>query len=133
LSSRDTTNASDPMATGQFSNTTSFQRGIATATYDRPGAYNKLSVSLYNQRFGFEVGSSRFIRTHNESLTARDEGKIELAKGVSVVGGGQAELVDFDVRVKLPRPPHEGDPSQPNFTYDPLLMVDQTAIGRSTS
>ena len=119
----DTTNADDPAASGHFANTTSFTRAIASATYDTPGLRNQLAVSALTQKVGLEVGTDRYLHTGNDGLTIRDEAKVDLGGGVHLVGGGQAELLGFDVNIKLPRPPHEGDPTQPNFTDDPLLDV----------
>ncbi|HEX7703989.1 MAG TPA: TonB-dependent receptor, partial [Kofleriaceae bacterium] len=123
-------NPDDPN-TNQFSNTTSFQRVIGAATYDRPGVYNKLSVSVLNRRLGLEVGSAEHLHTQNQSLTVRDEAKVKLVDGVSLVAGGQAEVGTFDVDVKLPRPQAEGDPAQPNFTHDPEL--DTQASGDTSN
>lgn len=125
----DVDNNDDPVASGHFSNTTSFTRGIVSATYDHDGVYNKLSGTAFTQKVGFEVGSDRYLHVDPDSIAARDEARIKLADGVSLIGGGEAEYRSVYVKLKLPRPPHEGDPNTPNFTYDPLLMVDQTATG----
>jgi outer membrane receptor protein involved in Fe transport len=128
--STSTTNASDPNMSGQFADTTSFQRVIGAATYDARGVYNKLAVSGLNQRLGVDIGTD-YLHTHNESLTVRDDARIEVAPGVHLIAGGQAESVDYDVNIKFPRPPSEGDPSMPNFTYDPL--IDTTSSGTAAN
>jgi outer membrane receptor protein involved in Fe transport len=125
--STDATNPSDPMSTGRFSSATSFQRAIVAATYDRDGVYSKLAVSGLNQRLGFEIGSDRFIRLHNQVVTARDDTRLAIHDAVSLTAGGQAEVADYDVRIKLPRPPREGEPRQINFTYDPLVDTHKAA------
>ncbi len=127
--SSDSTEATDPGRTGTFSNATRFTRAIASVTYDRPGVYNKLAVSGLTQRVGVDVGTDRYLRVDTDTLTARDEARVKVANGISVMAGGQAELVDFDVRVRFPRPPAEGDPAQPNFTYDPILDTMKTGTG----
>ena len=124
--SSDSTNPDDPAASGQFSNTTSFTRGIAAATYDAPGVYNKLAISGLTQTLGFEVGTSRWLHVGNDTFTVRDEGRVEVVHGVKLTGGAQAEMIDFSVNAKLPRPPHEGDPNQPNFTNDALIDTKQS-------
>jgi outer membrane receptor protein involved in Fe transport len=123
----DTTNPSDPVATGRFSTATSFQRAIVAATYDRPGLYSKLAVSGLNQRLGFEIGNDRFLHLHNQSLTARDDSRLAINDAISLTAGGQAELADYDIRLKLPRAPREGEPRQINFTYDPLIDTHKAA------
>jgi len=122
----DATNPDDPDLSGQFSQTTSFTRGILAATYDRPGVYNRLAVSAMTTDSSLRVGSDRYLETGIDSLTARDEARIEPVHGVWLVAGGQAEIRSYDVDVKLPRPPAEGDPDMPNFTYDPLLDTHAT-------
>jgi outer membrane receptor protein involved in Fe transport len=121
--STDAQDPDDPARGGTFSNTTSFTRAIASATYDRPGVYNRLAVSAMTEKVGFDVGTDRYLRNNVSSLSARDDARVEITNGVSVIAGGEVEAFDVDVDVKLPRPPKEGDPTQPNFTYD--TIVDQ--------
>jgi outer membrane receptor protein involved in Fe transport len=126
-----TENLDDPLATGHFDSTTTFTRGIAAATYDRPGRYNKLAVSGFVQQVGLDVGTDRYIRTKAVSFAARDEARIALARGLTLLAGGESETKSYDVHVKFPRPPQEGDPAHTSITYDPLL--DTTRNGMTTS
>ncbi len=126
------TNTQDPDEPSRFKNTARFTRAIAAATYDRPGVYNKLAVSGSTQRTGFELGDDRFLKVHPDSLAIRDDARIQIAKGVAVIAGGEIEQRDVYVRVKLPRPPREGDPTEPNLTHDPLLDVEQSAAGTNS-
>ncbi|MDQ3340118.1 MAG: TonB-dependent receptor [Myxococcota bacterium] len=123
------TNEQDPDEPSRFKNTTRFTRAIAAVTYDRPGVYNKLAVSALTQRVGFELGDDRFLRINPDSFAARDDARIQLTKHVALIAGGEAEAREVGVRVKLPRPPKEGDPTEPNLTNDPLIDVDSTESG----
>ncbi|HEU0036030.1 MAG TPA: TonB-dependent receptor [Kofleriaceae bacterium] len=123
------TDGQDPAQPNKFENDTRFTRAVASLTYDRPGVYNKLAVSGLTQRVGLELGDDRFLEITPVSLAIRDEAKLRVAPGVSALVGAEGESRETGVRVKLPRPPKEGDPSQPDLTYDPLIDVDQTATG----
>ena len=123
--SSDTVDPDDPARSGNFENATRFTRAILAATYDRPGRYNQLALSALTQRVSFDVGTDRFLRVKPDSLAVRDQAKLRLADGVTLLAGGEVETRSVHVRVKLPRPPKEGDPQNPNFTFDPLVDVDQ--------
>lgn len=125
------TEQQDPDEPSRFKNTTRFTRGIAAITYDRTGVYNKLAVSALTQRVGFELGDDRFLKIRPDSIAARDDMRIQVAKGVAIIAGGEAEYREVGVRVKLPRPPKEGDPTEPNLTHDPLIDVDQNESGEN--
>ncbi len=119
------TDSDDPERPSRFENTSRFTRLIASATYDKPGRYNKLSASGATMRTGFTLGEDRFLRVKPDSIAARDEAKIKIAKGVTLLAGGEIEERDVSVRVKLPRPPKEGDPSQPSLSNDTLIDTTQ--------
>jgi len=127
------TEQEDPDEPSRFKNTTRFTRAIAAITYDRQGVYNKLAVSTLTQRVGFELGDDRFLKINPDTIAARDDARFQLAKGVALIAGGEAEYRDVGVRVKLPRPPKEGDPTEPNLTHDPLIDVDETESGEQLS
>jgi hypothetical protein len=127
-----TTDGQDPDEPSSFENLARFTRGIASLTYDKPGRYNKLSVSGMTQRTGLTLGTDRFLRVKPDSMTIRDTSRIQVAKGVAVIAGGEAEARSTEVRVKLPRPPgREGDPSDPGLTTETL--IDTTRDGTSTT
>lgn len=121
----------DPDEPSRFKNTTRFTRAIASITYDRPGVYNKLAVSGLTQRVGFELGDDRFLRIKPDTYAARNDARVQVAKGVAIIAGGEAEKGEVGVRVKLPRPPKEGDPTEPNLTHDPLIDVDSNETGEA--
>ncbi len=120
------TDNQDPTQPSRFKNTTRFTRGIAAATYDRPGRYNKLAVSALTQNVGFELGDDRFLKIRPVAFSVRDESKLQLATGVTMILGGELEHRTSDVRVKLPRPPKEGDPTNPDLANDTILDVNQS-------
>jgi hypothetical protein len=122
----DSVDPDDPAASGKFENATRFTRAILAATYDRPGRYNQLAISGLTQRVSFDVGTDRFLRVKPDSLAVRDQARVRIVDGVTLVAGAEIETRDVAVRVKLPRPPKEGDPTNPNFTYDPLVDVSQS-------
>ena len=125
------TDQQDPDEPSRFKNTTTFTRGIAALTYDRPGVYNKLAVSALTQRVGFELGDDRYLNIRPDSIAARDDFRVQVANGVAIIAGGEAEYREVGVRVKLPRPPKEGDPTEPNLTHDPLIDVDRRESGEN--
>ena len=125
------TDGQDPDEPSRFENTARFTRAIASLTYDKPGRFNRLSISGMTQRTGLTLGTDRFLRIKPDTATIRDEARIQAAKGIAVIAGGEAEARDLSVRVKLPRPPREGDPSDPGLTTETLL--DTTRENTSTT
>jgi hypothetical protein len=122
------TDGQDPDQPSRFENTARFTRAIVSATYSKEGRYNKLSASALTQRTGLTLGDDRFLRVQPDSLAARDEARIGLARGVALLAGGEIETRDVAVRVKLPRPPREGDPSNPGLSSETLIdtTIDRT-------
>jgi hypothetical protein len=120
------TDGQDPDTPSRFENTARFTRAVASATYDAPGRYNKLSVSGLTARNGLVLGTERFLRIRPDSLAARDEARIRIVPGATVLFGGELEARDVGVRVKLPRPPKEGDPANPSLGTETLIDVTQT-------
>src|SRR5205085_7703169 len=64
-----------------------------------------------------------------DPIAARDDARFQVHDKVAIIAGGEAEYGQVGVRVKLPRPPKEGDPTQPNLNHDPLIDVDQVTDG----
>jgi hypothetical protein len=115
------TDGQDPDEPSRFENTARFTRAILSATYDKPGTYNKLSVSASTERTGLVLGEDRFLSVKPDALAARNEARIKLATGVWLFAGGETETRNTDVRIKLPRPPKEGEPQDPGLSTDPLI------------
>jgi hypothetical protein len=109
-------------ASGRFSNHNSFTYLISSAAYERGPVRNRLSLIAGTQLESFEVGSERYLHLESQQLGARDEGRVRLGEHVAVVGGGEVKQRWFDNRVKVPRPPQEGDPSDPDLVDDPLII-----------
>jgi outer membrane receptor for ferrienterochelin and colicin len=118
-----TDRAEDPLATGRFKTRTFFHRVIASATYQGPSLSNRLALMGGYDTQQFEIGANaeRFLDSHVATLAVRDQARIPLGGPFSLQVGGEAELDSVNVKVRLPRPPREGDPSQPNFTFDPII------------
>jgi outer membrane receptor protein involved in Fe transport len=125
------TDGQDPDEPSRFENTARFTRAIVSATYSKQGVYNKLSLSGLTQRTGLVLGDERFLRVRPDSLAARNEARIGLGRGVALLAGGEIETRDVAVRVKLPRPPREGDPSDPGLMTETL--IDTTTSTTQTS
>src|SRR6185369_504972 len=49
----------------------------------------------------------------------RDEARFVLAQPLSLSAGGELLYEWWNIDIKFPRPPKEGDPSNPSFTFDP--------------
>jgi hypothetical protein len=116
-----TTDGEDPDEPSRFETLSRFTRAIASATYDAPGRYNKLSVSGMTLRTGLTLGTDRFLRVKPDTLAARDVAKIRLTDGVTLLTGGEVEARSVAVRVKLPRPPREGDPSDRRLSSETVI------------
>ena len=127
------TDGQDPNEPSRFENTARFTTAIAAATYDKPGVYNKLAVAAQTQRTGFTLGDDRFLRVKPDSLSLREEAKIKLHDRVSLLAGGEARVTDVTVRVKLPRPPKEGEPQEPDLNDDALIDTTQTRTATASA
>jgi hypothetical protein len=121
-------NAMDPVATGNFSNATSFTRAIASARYRRPGVDLTLAASGYTDTNHFTVGSDRFLRLDRDGLAARTELTWDPSRRLRVVAGAEADRTRTAYDINFTRPPREGDPRGPSFTQDALI----TATGENT-
>lgn len=111
-------------ASGRFSNHSRFTYLISAADYERGPVRNHLSMIAGTQLESFEIGSDRYLRLEQQQLGARDELRVRLGDHVAVLGGGEVKHRWFDNRVKIPRPPQEGDPNDPNFSEDPLIISE---------
>ncbi len=127
------TDGQDPNEPSRFENTERFTTAIASATYDKPGTYNKLSVAAITQRSGLTLGDDRFLRVKPDTLTIRDEARIKLADRVTLIAGGEGQIRNVSVRVKLPRPPKEGEPTEPDLQDDTLLDVTRNVTTSSSA
>ncbi len=113
-------------ASGRFANHSRFTYLISGADYERGPVRNRLSVIAGTQLESFEVGSDRYLRLAQQQLGARDELRVRLGDHVALLGGAEVKQRWFDNRVKIPRPPQEGDPNDPDLTRDPLIISETT-------
>lgn len=118
-------NASDPTLSGTFSNQTFFQRTIASAVYESARLRSRFAASVQTYDFSFSISDDRFIAFPGWGLGVRQETTVKAAEGVRFHAGAEADSNSWDARGKLPRPPREGDPRDPNFTYDPIVEFNQ--------
>ena len=126
-------NAMDPVASGRFSNTTSFTRAIAAARYKQPGLSLHLAASAYTDTNHFTVGSDRFLLLDRDGLAMRNELVWDPRKQVRVVVGAEADVTRTGYDIKFTRPPREGDPRGPNFTQDALIEQTGTDTFRDVA
>lgn len=118
----DNDNAADPVATGRFASDASFTRAIAAAHY-RAGAFTaKLAASAYTDTNHFSVGADRYLRLDRDGLAGRAELAWSPTRALRLTAGGEADLTRTRFDLKFSRPPREGDPMQPNFSEDALLV-----------
>ncbi len=120
------TNEEDPAMGNRFKNATRFTDLIAAATYDDGTVHNRLSGRLGTQLNLFEVGTDRYLRVERQDVSARDEARLTASKRVALIAGGELAPRWVDVKIRMPRPPREGDPRQPSFTNDPLIDATQS-------
>jgi outer membrane receptor protein involved in Fe transport len=112
-------NANDPALTGSFKNDTEFGRLIASATYEGPRVKNRISATGDLSRFSFDTSADRYGHFKAWGAAARDELRLQLAEPLALRAGGEYMYQSWDLDIKFPRPPKEGDPMMPSFTFDP--------------
>jgi outer membrane receptor protein involved in Fe transport len=115
-------NPNDPALTGDFKNNTEFGRLIASATYDGPRFKNRLAASADLSRFTFDTSADRYAHFDAWGAGVRDEARLIIAEPLSLKGGAEYLYQSWDVDIKFPRPPKEGDPMNPSFTFDPPVV-----------
>jgi outer membrane receptor protein involved in Fe transport len=114
----------DPLLTGNFGTSTSFNRAIASATFQAPAFKNRAAVSLDLTRFAFTMSTDRHLKLRNEGVAFRDEAQLALGRRLTLRGGAEAIGQFASLDEKMPRPSREGDPAAMNFTYDPIVTRD---------
>ncbi len=120
-----TDSAEDPSLTGAtFRNATSFLRAIASATYESERVTSRTSVTGMGGNFIFEAREDRYLRFDAKGASFRNETKVRIVPRLSLRTGAEAEQWFLEGHVKFPRPPREGDPQNPNFTFDPPVVFD---------
>jgi outer membrane receptor protein involved in Fe transport len=112
----------DPALTGRFKNDTKFDRLIASATYDGPRLHNRMLLTGQWAEFIFEAGADRHLRFRGPLFGGREEAKVKLGDRLTLRAGGEGYNITFSSDVNFPRPPHEGDPRMPSFTFDPPVV-----------
>jgi outer membrane receptor protein involved in Fe transport len=121
-----TTDGQDPDQPSQLDNKQRFTRGIVSLTYDEPGLYNKLAASAMTLRNDTTLADDRFLHVKPDTISARDEARVAITDRIGIVAGGEVQATDVSVRVKLPRPPHEGDPSNPGLTSETVIDTENS-------
>jgi outer membrane receptor protein involved in Fe transport len=118
----DRVDPADPALTGQFGTSTRFGRAIASARYDGASFRNRIALSVDFTRFSFDMSTDRHMRLSNEGLAVRDEAQYVFGPRLTLRGGAEVLNQFVGVDQKMPRAQREGDPSIPNFSYDPLVV-----------
>jgi outer membrane receptor protein involved in Fe transport len=116
-------NANDPALTGDFKSDTTFGRVIASATYDGQRLKNRLSVTADASKFNFDTSADRYGHFTEVGGGVRDEGHLALNQHFALKAGGEYLYQRWNLDIKFPRPPREGDPSNPSFTFDPPVVA----------
>ena len=122
-------NAGDPAAAGGAANDTSFTRAIASATWATPRARVRLAVSGYTDTNHFRVGRDRYLLLDRDGAAGRLELERQLSERLILTGGAELDVTRNGYDIRFTRPPREGDPTPPSFTYDELL----TTVGHTTN
>jgi outer membrane receptor protein involved in Fe transport len=112
-------NPNDPALSGEFKNDTEFTRAIASATYEGPRLKNRLSATGDISKFTFDTSADRYGHFKAWGAGARDELRLQVAEPLAIKAGGEYLYQSWDLAIKFPRPPKEGDPMMPSFTFDP--------------
>jgi outer membrane receptor protein involved in Fe transport len=119
-------NPDDPALSGSLRNDTNFGRAIASATYQGPRLKNRIAATADLTHFAFDTSADRYGHFTARGAGIRDEAHVTLSDRFALSAGGEALYESWDINLKFPRPPKEGDPRMPNFTYDPPLIVQGT-------
>jgi outer membrane receptor protein involved in Fe transport len=130
--------AADPVLTGaHVDNTTNFLRAVGSATYQSARVESRTGLALVAGSFNLEIGPDRYLHLDSVGGSARNETRIRLLPRLAIRVGGEGEWTSNDRNVKFPRSQRDGDPRNPNFTYDPPLVenvnMHQTYIGAWTA
>jgi len=112
-------------ASGRFYNHTRFTYLVSSAAYDKGPLENRLSLMAGTQLESVEIGSDRYLSLGQQKLGARDEGRVAITDQIALIAGGETQYHWTDNKVRLPRPPKEGDPSDPSLIEDPLVTTAQ--------
>ena len=112
-------NANDPALTGSFKNDTDFTRAIASANYEGTRFKNRLAVTADYSKFTFDTSADRYGHFQSYGTGVRDEARVQLAEPLTLKVGGEYLYQYWHLAIKFPRPPREGDPRMPSFTFDP--------------
>jgi outer membrane receptor protein involved in Fe transport len=119
-------NPNDPALTGSFKNDTEFGRLITSATYDGPRFKNRLAATGDLSKFRFDTSADRYGHFSAWGAGLRDEARVVLAEPLALKAGGEYLYQSWDLAIKFPRPPKEGDPMMPSFTFDPPVESEGT-------
>jgi hypothetical protein len=115
--------ATDPVATGRLSNTTTFTRAIASAKY-RDGAWGALfAASGYTDTNHFRIGSARRLLLDRDGIAARSEATWDASKLLAFGAGAEIDVTRNQFDIMFTRPPREGDKRPPSFTDDEPLIT----------
>ncbi|HXU82217.1 MAG TPA: TonB-dependent receptor, partial [Polyangia bacterium] len=119
-------NPNDPALTGDFKNDTQFTRFIASATYEGPRLRNRLSLTGDTSGLVFDTSADRYAHFTAYGGGVRDELRYTIIEPLSIKAGGEYLYQWWDLAIKFPRPPKEGDPMMPSFTFDPPVETAGT-------
>jgi outer membrane receptor protein involved in Fe transport len=116
-------NAADPLMAGGVTNTTSFTRAIASATYRRPGLAATAAVSAYTDTNHVTIGPARYLRLDRDGIAGRAEATWDPTARLRLTAGAEADLTRTRFDMVFVRPPAEGEAADPNFTADAPLVA----------
>jgi outer membrane receptor protein involved in Fe transport len=116
-------NPMDPLATGRFSNDTTFQRLIGSVTYEGDKFKSRLAMSGQMEGLSFNVSSARYLHLNNWGFGIRNENNLTINKWLALSFGAENQAVVWDYDINSPRPRREGDPKPPSFSGDPPLQL----------
>ncbi len=121
-------NATDPALSGTFKSDTTFTRGIVSATYESPRVQNRLSLTADTTKFDFQTSADRYLLVKFSGIGVRDEARARVAGPLTLRAGGEAFRHNVTLNLKFPRPPREGDPMDPSFTFDPPVIKNESYV-----
>jgi hypothetical protein len=119
-------NPNEPDFAGAFDNETQFSRVITSWLRGKDRRTNRLTVSVGQSRFRFEIGAERYLRFGQLIAELRDDVSWQIDDRWRLRAGLEGKWDRRDISVRFPAPPAEGMPPPGNFSNLPL--VDYSAI-----
>jgi outer membrane receptor protein involved in Fe transport len=117
-------NALDPALTGEFDAEAGVGVGVASWKYRTKELDSTATVSFSKMQLEQALGETHRLNIDSPTVALREELVWRAHPRASLRVGGDVLVNESTFDVVMPLPPQEGMPGEPNFTTDPLTIVD---------